>query len=178
MSYHSASLMEKIPRQEASDSTYESVRNLSAGDTLSIGGVEYPVERVEAASEVAVNFGLKINRYVPIYYLIGQGTAQGGYHPEADIVVMYENNTDPTTLEHELIHAVEYKFEPTQALLELFAEAKEVIDEDAFDDGFFNFNFVKNIHEFIAEGKTKLAPALKKVGLLENFTRETAYIFD
>jgi hypothetical protein len=94
------------------------------------------------------------------------------------MIVIFENNTDPGTLEHELVHAVEYKFESTPALLELFEKAKEVIDEGTImtDTGFVDWNFTKNIHEFIAEGRTKLVPALKEKGLYEDFLRETAYI--
>ena len=168
--------MEKPSR--SSESNLESVRHLKEGEQLSIAGVEHTIEKVEDAAEVAAKFNLKLDRDIPIYYLKGMSaSAQGGYHPKADIIVVFENNTDPTTLEHELVHAVEYKFEPTPALLALFEKAKEVIEEGDFEN-LVNFNFTRNIHEFIAEGKTKLAPILKKKGLYEDFERETAYIFD
>lgn len=171
--------MEKIPNSERPVSKYEFVRNLNQGDVFHINGVDHVVEKIESGTELAEQFDLRIDRDIPVFHLKGFGRAQGGYHPEADIIVMFENNTDPGTLEHELVHAVEYKFDPTPALLELFEKAKELIDEDAIrtENGSVNWNFTKNIHEFIAEGKTKLVPALKDKELYDDFVRETAYIF-
>jgi hypothetical protein len=42
------------------------------------------------------------------------------------------------------------------------------------------FNFKKNIHEFIADGYSKLPfiDALKKEWMYENFMNETKYIFE
>jgi hypothetical protein len=93
---------------------------------------------------------------------------------------MFENNTDETTLEHELVHVVEYKIPATPQLISLWKKAKEVINESSFSGGFFAFNFMRNIHEFIAEGKTRPAfiEALKKEGLYEEFLKETNYIFE
>ncbi len=157
----------------------EDLRELSIGERFIMNNSEYEVDKIDDASEVGANFGLKIERYVPIYYLKGMSSqAQGGYHPKADVVVIFENNTDATTLEHELTHAVEYKFEPTPSLLALYEKAKQTITEESFDGNFFTFNFMKNIHEFIADGRTKLKPALQKEGLYEDFQKETSYIFD
>lgn len=159
--------------------TIETFRDLNVGEKFLMNEKEYSVERIEKAGELGLKFGLKIDRDVPVYYLKGTSSkAQGGYQPVADVVVIFENNTDSTTLEHELIHAVEYKIEPTPGLLALWDKAKQVITEQSFDGHFFTFNFKKNIHEFIADGRTKLAPALKKEGLYEDFQRETAYIFN
>ncbi len=159
--------------------TIETLRNLNVGEKFLMNGNEYSVEKIEKAAEVGLQFGLRIDRDVPIYYLKGTSPkAQGGYQLQADVVVLFENNTDLTTLEHELIHVVEYKVEPTPGLLALWDKAKQVITEESFDGDFFTFNFMKNIHEFIADGKTKLSAALKKEGLYEEFKRETAYIFN
>lgn len=155
--------------------------NVSSNEVLNINGIEHEVIRVEKASELGKNFGLKISREVPVYFLKGipERSMQGGYHPEGDFIVIFEeNNTDRDTLEHELVHAIEYHVEPTQELLSLYEKAKQIITEESFEGNLISFNFMKNIHEFIADGKTKLKPVLEKEGLLEDFERETAYIFN
>ena len=158
------------------------LRNLRVGESIILNGAEHSVERIESGSEIGKQFGLQINRDVPVYYLSGMsadGQGQGGYQPDADVVVIYENNIDPTTLEHELIHAVEFKYQPTAGLLALYQKAKNIITEQSFhEDGIYNFNFMKNIHEFLADGRTKLKPILIKEGLYNEFEKETAYIFD
>ncbi len=158
----------------------QALKGLNVGEKFIMFDIEYEVEKIEDGSQVGTTFGLKIDRYVPIYYLKGRSfrKSQGGYQADADVVVMFENNTDPTTLEHELTHAVEYKIDPTPQLLDLYEKAKQVITEESFDDNFVTFNFMKNIHEFIADGRTKLKPALQKEGLYEDFQKETAYIFN
>jgi hypothetical protein len=155
------------------------LRELVVGDKFMMNGSEFEVLEIGDGAELGAQFDLKIDRHVPVYYLKGYSAkAQGGYQPEADVVVMFENNTDPTTLEHELRHAVEWKFEPTPGLLALYEKAKVAITEDSFDGNFFTFNFMKNIHEFLADGGTKLKSALQKEGLYEDFQRKTAYIFE
>ena len=155
------------------------LRHLNVGETITLNGHECRVQKIESGSELGNQFGLHINRDVPVYILESETVdVQGGYQPEADVVVIYTHNIDPTTLEHELIHAVEFKYEPTPSLLALYEKAKIAITESSFDDvGFITFNFMKNIHEFIADGKTKLKKILKKEGLWEDFQKETAYIF-
>lgn len=171
----------RYPLEQPSETPLELDRNLQPGEILRIGDTEYSIERVEDGAKLAATFSLVINRHVPVYYLDGYSSfgAQGGYHPEADLVVIFKNMTDETTLEHELVHAVEYHTEPTEGLLALYEKAKQKITEESFaESGFFDFNFMKNIHEFLASGRTSLAPILKKEGLYEDFVRETAYIFD
>ena len=153
------------------------------GHVFTITGEEttYTIEKGEMASEVASQFGLKINRVVPIYWIKGMSPGrQGGYHPETDAVYVFENNTDETTLAHELVHVVEYHIPPTPQLVSLWERVKQVISESSFSSGFFAFNFMRNIHEFIAEGKTRPAfvEALKKEGLYDEFLKETNYIFE
>src|SRR5690606_6574199 len=131
--------------------------------------------------EVGQQFGLKIDREVPIYWVKGMSHGrQGGYHPQTDAVYIFENNTDETTLEHELIHVIEYHIPPTQQLISLWKKAKETITESSFSGNFYPFNFVRDIHEFIAEGKTRpeFIAALKKEGLYEEFLKHTNYIFE
>ncbi|MBP7966837.1 hypothetical protein KAZ66_01055 [Candidatus Woesebacteria bacterium] len=155
---------------------------LSAGHTFTITGenTSYKIEKVEMASDVAKQFGLKINRVVPIYWVKGMSPGrQGGYHPKTDSVFMFENNTDETTLEHELVHAIEFHTPATPELISLWEKAKEVISESSFSGNFVTFNFVRNVHEFIAEGKTRPAfiDALKKENLYDEFLEQTDYIF-
>src|SRR5680860_81550 len=166
--------MEGVPTQESKRQIF------SVGHTFTIEGEDtaYTVEKVEMASEVGQRFGLKINREVPVYWVKGMSPGrQGGYHPETDAVYMFENNTDDTTLEHELVHVVEYYIPPTPELISLWEKAKEVITESSFSGGFFPFNFMRNTHEFIVEGKTRpeFIDALKKEGLYEEFLKETNY---
>lgn len=156
---------------------------LTVGHTFTINGEEttYLIERVEMASDVAKQFGLKIKREVPIYWVKGMSPKrQGGYHPGDDAIYIFENNTDKTTLEHELVHVVEYHVPATTQLISLWERAKKIISENSFPGDFFAFNFMRNIHEFIAEGKTRPAfiEALKKEGLYEEFLKETHYIFE
>ena len=112
----------------------------SVGHTFTIEGEEtsYTVEKVEMASEVGQQFGLKINSEVPIYWIKGMSPGrQGGYHPQTNAVYMFENNTDDTTLEHELVHVVEYHISPTPELVSLWERAKEVITESSFSGGVY-----------------------------------------
>lgn len=175
--------MENISSAESSESSqpksvYEILHSLREGETFVIGDREYTISKVEDGSELGKQFGLNLERNVPVYHLKGlSSNLQGGYHPEADIIVIFENNTDLSTLEHELIHAVELRFEPTPGLLALYERAKHVITEKSFDGDLLSFNFMKNIHEFIADGRTKLKPVLQKEGLWEDFQTETAYMF-
>jgi hypothetical protein len=169
--------MEEVLNQEPKREIF------SVGHTFTIEGddTNYIVEKVEMASEVGQQFGLKINREVPIYWVKGVSPGkQGGYHPETDAVYIFENNTDETTLEHELVHVVEYRVEPTPQLISLYERAKKIITEDSFSGGVFAFIFMRNVHEFIAEGKTRpeFIAALKKEGLYEEFVKETNYIFE
>lgn len=168
-----------IVEQETKDT--DMWKNLKVGNRFLIEDKEYTIERVESATDMALEYGLKINRYVPVYFIDGVvPRAHGSYYPEADMVLIYKNMTDPTTLKHEFVHAIEYHTEPTPELLALFEKSKSVITEDSFQHGFYPWNFKKNIHEFIAEGKTRFAfiEALKKEGLYEEFEKETAYMFE
>jgi hypothetical protein len=157
-------------------------RKLKVGDTFFIEGEEYTIEKVESASDMAIKYGLRINRSVPVYFLNKNAinNAHGAYDTENDMVLIYKNMTDLNTLEHEFIHVIEYHQEPTPGLIDLYNKVKETITESSFDQGLFRFNFMKSIHEFIADGKTNFAfiEALKKEGLYEDFERETAYLFE
>jgi hypothetical protein len=173
--------MEDLSKSENIPDKEVDWKNLKVGDKFLIENKEYAIERVESATDMALEYGLKINRYVPVYFIDGiVPRAHGSYYPEVDIVLIYKNMTDLSTLKHEFIHVIEYYQEPTPSLLDLYNKAKEIITENSFNHGLFRFNFMKNIHEFIADGKTNFAfiEALKKEGLYEDFEKEVAYLFE
>ncbi len=152
---------------------------LRVGDSVQIGESAYEITKVTSATDLGGELGIRIARPVPVYYLNGvSAQSRGAYHPERDIVLVFAN-TDEETLRHELTHVVEYFQEKTSELLDLYERAKRLITEDSFEEGFASFNFIKNIHEFIADGRTKpaLIAALKKEGLYENFLDATEYLF-
>jgi hypothetical protein len=156
---------------------------LSVGDPVTFTGEkrEYIVEKVEMASEVGKRFNLHIPRQIPVYFLKGMRPgSQGAYHPESDSIFIFENNTDEDTLEHELVHAIEWAKEKTPDLLALFEKVKSTISESSFPGEWFDFRFKKNVHEFIVAGSTSkvFIEALQKEGLYDDFIRETRYIFE
>lgn len=151
---------------------------LEVGDSVTIGDREHTIEKVSIAKELGEKFGLFIPDEVPIYWLSGVGNRRkGAYVPEQNIVLFFDN-TDEETQHHELTHAVEYHQKPTSELLALYEQVKIIITGDSFE-GFASFNFMKNIHEFIADGRTKevFIQALKKEGLYDTFVKETDYLF-
>lgn len=171
------------PSQEKNTPNEEmGFKDLKVGDSFFIDDKEYTIERVESATEMAIQYGLRVDRHVPVYFLneAAVNNAHGAYDTENDIVLIYKNMTDPKTLEHEFVHVVEYHQESTPELLSLYDRVRETITENSFDHGFVRFNFRKSIHEFIADGKTNFAfiEALKKEELYEDFQKETAYLFE
>lgn len=158
---------------------------LKPGETIKITEEgEFEIVKVAGSIELGKELGLNITRDVPVYFLKGISPArQGAYHPKADLVLMFENNTEEHTLKHELVHVVEYHQEPTPELLALYERVKTIITEDTFlksnQSGFVSFNFSKNIHEFIADGYTNeiFIVALKKEGLYDDFLKQTEYLF-
>jgi hypothetical protein len=155
-------------------------RFLNIGDTISIGDKEHVIEKVAAARELGAEFGLDIPDDIPIYWLADVGgVRKGAFVPEANIVLFFEN-TDRETQHHELTHAVEYFQEMTLELIALYERVKGLVTEDSFGGGLVSFNFMKNIHEFIADGRTKsvFIEALKKEGLYDEFVNETEYLFE
>lgn len=153
---------------------------LNIGDKYRIGDKDFIISKVNSAAQLGLQFGLNIKREVPVYYFDEDAPgAQGSYHIPEDAVLIFRNATDPSTLEHELTHVIEYKQKATPELVALYQRAKELITEASFSGDFYTFNFMKNIHEFIADGRTQSAfiDALKKEGLYEEFTKETSYLF-
>ncbi len=155
------------------------VPRLVAGESITIDEKKFEITKVVLADALGRELGVRISRQIPVYYLNGvSAKSRGAYHPETDCVLAFMN-TDDETLRHELTHAVEYLQEQTPELLEVYRRAREQITEDSFEGGFVSFNFMKDIHEFIADGMTKPAmiAALKKEGLYEDFIRATEYLF-
>ncbi|NBW13897.1 MAG: hypothetical protein EBR82_38430, partial [Caulobacteraceae bacterium] len=76
-------------------------------------------------------------------------------------------NSDKETIEHELIHSVEYNLDKKE-LNSLYEKVKNKITEDSFKD-YVSWNFKKSISEFIADGISKkvFRDALEKEGLLD-----------
>ena len=74
------------------------------------------------------------------------------------------DNADEITLKHEIIHSIEYNKSIPNELYDFYEIVKNKISEESFDDGIVSFNFMKNIHEFIADGYSKqpFINALKK----------------
>ncbi|MEK7632753.1 MAG: hypothetical protein AAB473_03105 [Patescibacteria group bacterium] len=152
---------------------------LAIGDSIRINEKAYEIIRVVSASDFGKEYGIHIARSIPVYYVNGvSAQSRGAYQPEHDIVLVF-TNTDEETLRHELTHVVEYHQEKIPELLEFYERAKRRITEDSFEEGFTSFNFMKDIHEFIADGRTKpaLIAALKKEGLYDEFMRVTEYLF-
>jgi len=152
---------------------------LSVGESIQIDEKTYEITKVISASELGGEYGIHIARSIPVYYVNGISVqSRGAYHPEQNIVLVF-TNTDEETLRHELTHVVEYHQEKSPELLEFYERVKQAITEDSFEEEFSSFNFMKNIHEFIADGRTKpaLIAALKKDGLYDEFIRVTSYLF-
>jgi hypothetical protein len=163
------------PDQEKPGDTF-----LKVGENITIGDKKHVIERVSAARDLGAEFGLDISDDVPIYWLSDSGSRRkGAFVPEKNIILFFEN-TDKETQHHELTHVVEFFQEKRPNLLALYKRVKAAISEDSFEGGFISFNFRKNIHEFIADGRTKSAfiDALKKEGLYDDFVNETTYLFE
>lgn len=171
--FHEAREMDPRPEVQEEKNGF-----LEVGDTVTIGNREHRIERVTLAKDLGKKFDLVVSGDIPIYWLSNVGERRkGAYVPEQNIVLFFDN-TDEETQNHELTHAVEYHQKPTPELLALYERVRTTITEDSFE-GFASFNFMKNIHEFIADGRTKgvFIQALKKEGLHDEFVRETAYLF-
>ncbi len=150
------------------------------GERLTIDGREYAIVLVQSAEALAAAYGFRIGRDVPVYVLDGVGgSRKGAYVPSRDIVLFFRD-TDDATKHHELIHVVEYHQTVRPGLAALYERVCADIDEDSFDGGSASFNFQKDIHEFIADGRSKpaLIAALKRAGLYEDFIEETTYLFN
>jgi hypothetical protein len=152
---------------------------LKTGDQIEIGTEKYSIENVTRASDLGEEFDLELSKDVPIYWLSDVGTHQKGAYVPSENIVLFFTNTDRETQHHELTHVVEFFKEKSPELEALYEKVKSVITDQSFEGEFTTYNFKKNIHEFIADGRTKppFIEALKKEGLYEEFQKESAYLF-
>jgi hypothetical protein len=74
------------------------------------------------------------------------------------------DNADDITLKHEIIHSIEYNKPISHKLQKFYELVKNRISEESFDGKVASFNFMKDIHEFIADGYSRqpFINALKK----------------
>jgi len=121
---------------------------------------------------------LEFNRNIDVYFLEWTSERKWAFNTKDWYIILYEN-ADIETIKHELIHSLEYPRKIPEELNEFYNKVKETITEDSFENWSFSFNFMKNIHEFIADwySKSVFQDALKKEGLYDEFLEKTNYIF-
>jgi len=150
------------------------------GDFLNIDETEkYKIKEIKNSSDIAKNFGIETKINVPVLFLDGVcGKRQAAYDTNKKIILIFKSTTTKS-IHHEIIHSIEYHQEKSPELIHLWELAKQKISEDSFDNGFFNFNFVKSINEFIADGYSSddFINALKKENLYESFLEESKCLF-
>lgn len=147
---------------------------------FSIDWVQYKTKKISNSIKEGKKLWLNIKTSVPIYYLEWSWwLRKWAYVREKGIILMFDN-ADKITLKHEIIHSIEYSKSIPNELYNFYEIVKNKVSEESFDDGIVSFNFMKNIHEFIADGYSKqpFINALKKEWLYENFLKETKYIFE
>lgn len=147
---------------------------------ISIDWIQYKTKKISNSIEEGKNLWLNIKTPVPIYYIKWSWwLRKWAYVKEKGIIFMFDN-TDEITLKHEIIHSIEYNKPIPDTLFRFYDLVKNKISEKSFDGEVASFNFMKNIHEFIADGYSKqpFINALKKEWLYEKFLKETEYIFE
>jgi len=147
---------------------------------ISIDWIRYKTKKISNSIEEGKNLWLNIKTPVPIYYIKWSWwLRKWAYVKEKGIIFMFDN-TDEITLKHEIIHSIEYNKPIPDTLFRFYDLVKNKISEESFDGEVASFNFMKNIHEFIADGYSKqpFINALKKEWLYEKFLKETEYIFE
>ena len=147
---------------------------------FSIDWIKYKIKRISNSIEEGKKLWLNIKNPVTIYHLEWSGwLIQWAYVNKRNIIFMFDN-ADRITLKHEIIHSLEFNKPIPDELYEFYDLVKNSITEESFDDGVVSFNFMKNIHEFIADGYSKwpFINALKKEWMYEDFIKKTKYIFE
>lgn len=148
--------------------------------TFLIDWTEYKVKMTSDSVKEGKKFWLNIKNPVTIYYLEWSGwLRQWAYFRGKNIIFMFDN-ADEITLKHEIIHSLEFNKAVPDELNEFYELVKNRVSEESFDGRAVTFNFRKNIHEFIADGYSKLPfiNALKKEWLHGDFLKKTKYIFE
>lgn len=147
---------------------------------FNINWIEYKTKRVSDSIEEGKKLWLNIKTSVPIYYLEWNWwLRKWAYVREKNFILMFDN-ADEITLKHEIIHSIEYNKSIPNELYDFYEIVRNKISEESFDDGIVSFNFMKNIHEFIADGYSKqpFINALNKEWFYEEFLEKTKYIFE
>ena len=156
---------------------------------LKINGEIIPINKREEAVVFLENSQflnvLKIDpsvlRDVPVLFVDQRfKTSRGGYSPDHHIILMPVNTghnsvEEKRIIEHEIMHALLVRFINSHDISkidfqEMYDHLKEVVTEDDMTlNGLTSFNFIKNIHEFIADAITlpNMIQALKNHGLYE-----------
>jgi len=137
------------------------------GNILNIDDKIYNISEKISSKNLAKRYGFKISSNIPVYIVKENlGVRKGGYDTNQNIIILSENS-DKETIEHELIHSVEYNLDKKE-LNSLYEKVKNKITEDSFKD-YVSWNFKKSISEFIADGISKkvFRDALEKEGLLD-----------
>ena len=145
-----------------------------------ISWIECKVRRISDSIKEGKNLWIDIKTPIPIFYIEWSWwLRKWSYVKEKNIILMFDN-ADGETLKHEIIHSIEYNKPIPEELTKLYDLAKLKITEESFDGKIMNFNFKKNIHEFIADGYSKVSfiNALKKELLYNDFLEKTKYIFE
>jgi hypothetical protein len=136
------------------------------GNILNIDDKIYNISEKISSKNLAKRYGFKISSNIPVYIVKENlGVRKGGYDTNQNIIILSENS-DKETIEHELIHSVEYNLDKKE-LNFLYEKVKNKITEDSFKD-YVSWNFKKSISEFIADSISKkvFRDALEKEGLL------------
>lgn len=148
--------------------------------TFSIDWIKYKTKKIWNSVEEGKKLWLNIKTPVTICYLDWNWwLIQWAYYDKKNIIFMFDN-ADRITLKHEIIHSLEFNKPVPDELYEFYEIVKNSVTEESFDGGMVSFNFMKNIHEFIADGYSKkpFISALKKEWLYEEFLEKTKYIFE
>ena len=142
--------------------------------------IKYNVKDIWDSRDVAKELWLKIKNNVPIYYIKGSWChRKWAFDSKRNIIFIFDN-ADEITLKHEIIHSIEFNKPIHNELDEFYELVKTKVNEESFDGWAVTFNFKKNIHEFIADGYSKLPfiNALKKELMYDDFLNKTKYIFE
>ena len=159
------------------------------GQDLKIDGEIVPINRREKAASFLENTQflnvLEIDpivlENVPVLFVDQRfKTSRGGYSPDHHIILMPLNTDhnpvkEQQIIEHEIMHALLVRFINSHDISklefqEMYNYLKESVTEDDVTlDGLTSFNFIKNVHEFIADAITlpNMIQALKNHGLYE-----------
>ena len=163
----------------STQNNFDQISN-SLFSVISIDWIRYKTKKISNSIEEGKNLWLNIKAPVPIYYLEWSWwSRKWAYVKEKGIIFMFDN-ADGITLKHEIIHSIEYNKTIPDTLFRFYDLVKIKILEKSFDGEVASFNFMKNIHEFIADGYSKqpFINALKKEWFYEKFLKETEYIFE